>query len=180
MSNELDWNDDESVVRAAFGEVYGMNSTHHFPDWKEARKYPTVMEWEKAHRPAPIEGVVLPDYMMRYAMGRDAEGFSTGTLVPCDYGQWIPSVSVHRLHKDLLAQLAEAIAQRDAQRSHYIQEIESMGRLRNEWMERAEKAEAALTTACAEVNGWRERALNAEFLINNGRGDTAAERSIDL
>lgn len=52
---EIDWNDDEAVVRAAFSEVYSMGSVHHFPDWKEARKYPIVFEFEEKHKFPVVE-----------------------------------------------------------------------------------------------------------------------------
>lgn len=77
MSMEIDWNNDEAVVRAAIGklDVYGPSGDGcHIASngdhigygnclenmWKSARTHPSVVAWEKANEPAPVEGVVLP------------------------------------------------------------------------------------------------------------------------
>jgi hypothetical protein len=51
----------------------------------------------------------LPDYIAkhRYSFGKDAEGFSTGSLVQSDFGQWVSSVDVHKLHREFRAAEAE-------------------------------------------------------------------------
>jgi len=152
MSEEIDWNDDEAVVRAAFGEVYGMNSTHHFPDWKEARKYPTVMEWERAHRPAPVEGVVLPERPSYHQIEQCTGDTLRYYTVDFSYKE-----DVEEYADECERQLREAIAERDEARTELkrtsIDLREEIAAIRRSWKfewNRAEKAEAALATARAQ------------------------------
>jgi hypothetical protein len=117
---------------------------------------------------------------------------------------------LNQAQHDARAQLAEALAQRDAAREFIVRiatvgaGIEGYGAydpIQNYLIDtvlsfrfRAEQAEADLATERefdevtrgvlsvqqAEATAWRERALNAERSLNYGRGDTVAERSIDL
>jgi len=57
--------------------------------------------------PANSGEVNLPDYIRRYNIGRDAEGFSTGSLVPSDFGPWASMIGVFRMAKELQALRAE-------------------------------------------------------------------------
>jgi hypothetical protein len=106
--------------------------------------------------PAPVEGVVLPDSVEilwedpSFPLDFVRNGLEIEFNAYVRYGEYA----------NLSKFLAEAIAQRDAQRLNYIQELESMGMLRNEWMKRAEQAEASLATARAQgrEEGLREDA----------------------